>query len=85
MLLSDQVNCFWRTFSDFYPLRILLLHADPNLNIRAVDCDWPVFKVFGLWGLAGGATDDYYITKGIPYSFTLGRYHRVITIQSHIQ
>jgi len=27
-------------------------------------------EVFGSWGLAGGATDDYYITKGIPYSFT---------------
>jgi hypothetical protein len=27
-----------------------------------------------LWGLAGGATDDYYITKGIPYSFTLGEF-----------
>ncbi|XP_023320641.1 carboxypeptidase B [Eurytemora carolleeae] len=27
-------------------------------------------EVFGSWGVAGGATDDYYITKGIPYSFT---------------
>jgi len=28
-------------------------------------------QVFGDWGVAGGATDDYYITKGIPYSFTM--------------
>jgi len=27
-------------------------------------------EVFGAWGLAGGATDDYYITKGIPFSYT---------------
>jgi len=27
-------------------------------------------EVFGSWGLAGGATDDYYISRGIPYSFT---------------
>ena len=27
-------------------------------------------EVFGLWGLAGGATDDWYITKDIPYSYT---------------
>jgi len=27
-------------------------------------------EVFGAWGLAGGATDDYYITKNVPYSFT---------------
>lgn len=26
--------------------------------------------MFGLWGLAGGATDDWYITKDIPYSYT---------------
>ena len=26
--------------------------------------------MFGSWGLAGGATDDYYISLGIPYSFT---------------
>ncbi len=32
-------------------------------------------QVFGLWGLAGGATDDYYITKGIPFSFTLGKFY----------
>ena len=24
-------------------------------------------KVFGAWGIAGGATDDHYITKGIKY------------------
>ena len=29
-----------------------------------------VFKVFGRWGFAGGATDDWYISLGIPYSFT---------------
>lgn len=28
-------------------------------------------QVFGNWGIAGGATDDYYITKGILYSFTM--------------
>eukprot|EP00088_Acartia_fossae_P024293 TRINITY_DN2525_c0_g1_i3.p1 TRINITY_DN2525_c0_g1~~TRINITY_DN2525_c0_g1_i3.p1 ORF type:complete len:431 (-),score=73.77 TRINITY_DN2525_c0_g1_i3:221-1513(-) len=28
-------------------------------------------QVFGNWGIAGGATDDYYITKGIRYSFTV--------------
>jgi len=27
-------------------------------------------EVFGLWGLAGGATDDWYITQGLPYSYT---------------
>jgi len=27
-------------------------------------------EVFGLWGLAGGATDDWYITQGIEYSYT---------------
>jgi len=27
-------------------------------------------EVFGLWGLAGGATDDWYITQDIPYSYT---------------
>ena len=24
-------------------------------------------KVFGNWGIAGGATDDYYITKVIKF------------------
>ena len=27
-------------------------------------------EVFGLWGLAGGATDDWYITQNIDYSYT---------------
>jgi len=27
-------------------------------------------EVFGDWGLAGGATDDWYITQNIDYSFT---------------
>jgi len=27
-------------------------------------------EVFGLWGLAGGATDDWYITQNIEYSYT---------------
>jgi len=27
-------------------------------------------EVFGLWGLAGGATDDWYITQGVDYSYT---------------
>ena len=27
-------------------------------------------EVFGLWGLAGGATDDWYITQDIEYSYT---------------
>ena len=29
-----------------------------------------VSQVFGLWGLAGGATDDWYITQNIEYSYT---------------
>ena len=27
-------------------------------------------EVFGTWGLAGGATDDWYITQNIGYSYT---------------
>ena len=29
-----------------------------------------ILQVFGLWGLAGGATDDWYITQNIDYSYT---------------
>ena len=28
-------------------------------------------EVFGQWGFAGGCTDDWYISLGIPYSFTI--------------
>ena len=35
-----------------------------NLNSKAL------LQVFGLWGLAGGATDDWYITQNIDYSYT---------------
>ncbi len=28
-------------------------------------------QVFGSWGLAGGATDDWYITQSVPYSYTI--------------
>lgn len=29
------------------------------------------YEVFGQWGFAGGCTDDWYISLGIPYSFTI--------------
>jgi len=49
-------------------------------------------EVFGTWGLAGGATDDWYITQGIPYSYTFelpeydeaGRPHGFILPASNI-
>jgi len=54
------------------PLSSLALNVSEAIMSRTGEMYEPgtAREVFGLWGLAGGATDDWYITQGVPYSYT---------------